>query len=400
MNLPRPVLMSAAGFHRSQASWASALVLWGAMVFLAFTATSALADEYAEVGQLLRAGKAAEALARADQYLATKPRDPQMRFIKGVIQSETGRSQEAIATFQRLTEDYPELPEPYNNLAVLYANQNQFDRARSALEMAIRTNPSYSTAHENLGDVYARLASQAYSRALQLDGANAGVPPKLALIRDLFSLNGRSPAGAAAASAPPATGSAVVAANTPAAAISPVVPSTPSQPAVAAGAATGVAAGAATASPTVVAAAPAQQQAAQQVQQQTPQQTLVRPPSSASAGVSGNAQQDVSAAIRAWAAAWAAKDMGRYLGAYSREFSPPGGQSRAEWETERAERILSKTRISVVLSDVQVSATNDRATARFRQAYSADGLRINSRKTLELSRTGERWLIVRESTGG
>jgi hypothetical protein len=92
--------------------------------------------------------------------------------------------------------------------------------------------------------------------------------------------------------------------------------------------------------------------------------------------------------------------MGRYLGAYSREFSPPGGQSRAEWETERAERILSKTRISVVLSDVQVSATNDRATARFRQAYSADGLRINSRKTLELSRTGERWLIVRESTGG
>lgn len=392
MNLPRPVLMSTAGFHRSQASWASALVLWGAMVFLAFTATSALADEYAEVGQLLRAGRAAEALARADQYLATKPRDPQMRFIKGVIQSETGRSQEAIATFQRLTEDYPELPEPYNNLAVLYANQNQFDRARSALEMAIRTNPSYSTAHENLGDVYARLASQAYSRALQLDGANAGVPPKLALIRDLFSLNGRSPAGAAAAGASPAAGGAVVAANTPAATTSPVVPSTPSQPSVAAG----VAAGAANAAPAVVAAAPAQQQTAQQTAQQTP----VRPPSPASAGVSGNAQQDVSAAIRAWAAAWAAKDMGRYLGAYSREFSPPSGQSRAEWETERTERIMNKSRISVVLSDVQVSATNDRATARFRQAYSADGLRINSRKTLELSRTGERWLIVRESTGG
>lgn len=382
MNLPRPVLMSAVGLRREKASWASAAVLVGALVLAALMAAPARADEYSEVGQLLRAGKTAEALARADQYLASKPRDPQMRFIKGVIQTETGRSQEAIATFQRLTEDYPELPEPYNNLAVLYANQNQFDRARSALEMAIRTNPSYSTAHENLGDVYARLASQAYSRALQLDGANSGVQPKLALIRDLFSLSGRVASGAAAASAPPAAGSVVAGTTTgPVAAAN--APAPPVQPQAAAGAST--------AAPSAVAAA---------------QQPAARPASSTSStavpasAITGNARQDVSAAIQAWAAAWAAKDMGRYLGAYGRDFAPPDGQSRAEWEAERAERILSKTRISVVLSDVQVSASTDRATARFRQAYSADGLRINSRKTLELSRTGERWLILRESTGG
>jgi tetratricopeptide (TPR) repeat protein len=87
---------------------------------------------------------------------------------------------------------------------VLYAGQSQFDKARAALEMAIRTNPSYATAHENLGDVYARLASQAYSKALQLDGSNTTVPPKLALIRTLFPANSRAPQTPAAASPTPA----------------------------------------------------------------------------------------------------------------------------------------------------------------------------------------------------
>ncbi|RYF17054.1 MAG: tetratricopeptide repeat protein, partial [Comamonadaceae bacterium] len=164
-----------------------------------FAAVPAHADEYGDVNQLLRSGKHAEALTKADQYLAGKPKDPQMRFLKGVVLTEAGRTNEAISTFQKLTEDYPELPEPYNNLAVLYAGQAQFDKARAALEMAIRTNPSYATAHENLGDVYAKLASQAYSRALQLDAGNTAVQPKLALIRELFSPAARSAAAAAAA---------------------------------------------------------------------------------------------------------------------------------------------------------------------------------------------------------
>jgi Flp pilus assembly protein TadD len=146
-----------------------------------------LADDYGEVGQLLRNGRHAEALARADQFIAAKPRDPQMRFMRGVILTESGRINDAIAAFVKLTEDYPELPEPYNNLAVVYAGQSRFDEARAALETAIRINPSYATAHENLGDVYAKLASQAYSKALQLDARNTDVQPKLALIRELFA---------------------------------------------------------------------------------------------------------------------------------------------------------------------------------------------------------------------
>jgi len=161
------------------------------------------ADEYGDVGQLLRAGRHQEALAKADQYLAGKPRDPQMRFLRGVALTEARRSSEAIAAFQQLIEDFPELPEPYNNLAVLYAGQAQFDKARAALEMAIRNHPGYATAHENLGDVYASLASQAYGRALQLDAGNTAVPPKLALIRQLLSPAQR--ASAAPAPAPATT---------------------------------------------------------------------------------------------------------------------------------------------------------------------------------------------------
>ena len=155
------------------------------------TTPLAHADVYGDVNQLVRSGKLAEALVKADQHLAAKPRDPQMRFLKGVIQTETGKSDEALGTFFALTQDYPELPEPHNNLAVLYAGQSQFDKARDALEMAVRTNPGYAVAHENLGDVYVKLASQAYAKASQLDAANPGVQTKLALLRDLLS----SPAG-------------------------------------------------------------------------------------------------------------------------------------------------------------------------------------------------------------
>lgn len=138
------------------------------------------ADEYADVNRLLRSGKHPEALARAERYLADKPRDPQMRFLRGVILSETGRSAEALATYVALVQDYPELPEPYNNLAVLYAGQKEFHKAKEALEMAIRTNPAYVTAHENLGDVYVQLARQSYARALQLDPTSSSARAKLA----------------------------------------------------------------------------------------------------------------------------------------------------------------------------------------------------------------------------
>ena len=303
----------------------------------------AQSDDYAEVNRLVRAGQMSEALTKVDAYLSTKPRDPQMRFLKGVIQSESGKQSDAIATFTKLTEEFPELPEPYNNLAVLYAGQSQFDKARAALEMAIRTNPSYATAHENLGDVYAKLASQAYSKALQLDATNTAVAPKLSLIRNLFVADSK---GARPAAAP---------APAPAAAPAPAETST------------------ATAKAPEPAPAPAQ--------------------------TAGDTNAEVKAAVMAWASAWSSRNMKSYLDAYAPNFTPNDGQSRKSWEAERKARIVPRSRIEVDVSDLTISIDGDRATAKFRQDYASDTFNVTSRKTLDLVRSGGRWLIVREAAG-
>jgi tetratricopeptide (TPR) repeat protein len=103
------------------------------------------------------------------------------------VLAESQRAIEAIEVFQELTEDFPELAEPYNNLAALHAARGDFERARIALEQALRSNPGYATALENLGDVHGMLASRAYARALALDPTNNRVPGKLALVRELFA---------------------------------------------------------------------------------------------------------------------------------------------------------------------------------------------------------------------
>ena len=143
---------------------------------------AAQADDYSDVAKLVRDGKTADAIAKADKYLVSNQRDPQMRFLKGTAQAAAGKFEEAIATFTLLTEEYPELPEPYNNLAVIYAGQNRLDQARNALEMAVRNNPNYAVAHENLGDIYTRLAQQSYTRSLQLNGKNTALKLKLSTL--------------------------------------------------------------------------------------------------------------------------------------------------------------------------------------------------------------------------
>jgi len=147
---------------------------------------------YAQPQQLLKAGKPADALAWLDQRLVANGRDPQLRFLRAVALTDLGRQDEAIAALVDLTETYPELPEPYNNLAVLYAARNQLDKARDALEMAVRARPDYAVAYENLGDIYVRLAVQAYERAGQLAPVAAtSTAPKLRLLRQLLA----APAG-------------------------------------------------------------------------------------------------------------------------------------------------------------------------------------------------------------
>ena len=340
-----------------------------AAVLLLAAHAGAQGDDYAEAGKLFRAGQQAQALERVDNFLRVNPKDARGRFLKGLILTEQAKPAEAIKIFTGLTEDYPELPEPYNNLAVLYAQQGQYDKARGALEMAIRTHPSYATAHENLGDIYAKMASQAYDKALQLDKSNSAAQTKLEMIKELFSGGSRGGAKPGAGTTIPT----VAAVTKPVAVQPPVTP------------------------PPAVTAQPAPPPPAQPAPVAQPVAVKpVEPPKPAPAANDG----EVLKTINNWAKAWSANDVKGYLSYYAPSFQPPGGEPRADWEAARKIRIAKPKKIDVRVEAPKVKfADNNRVAVTFRQSYRSANLKVASTKTLILVKAGDRWLIQQERIG-
>jgi tetratricopeptide (TPR) repeat protein len=297
------------------------------------------ANSYEDASKLFKQGNYPAALEKIETAITSNPRDARARFLKGLILTEQGRPADAIKVFTLLTEDYPELPEPYNNLAVLYASQGQYDKARKSLEMAIRTHPSYAIAHENLGDVYAKMASEAYDKALQLDRSNAAAQTKLAMIKDIFS------------------GSVVPGKGSPETADS--------------------AAGAATSSAGA----------------EKPAGTAGKPtPQAAKADADA-----VLETVNGWARAWSSKNADAYLGYYAPTFQVPGGEARASWEATRRDRIVKPKLIEVTVGSPKVSFdANGRAVVKFRQGYKSDTLNTSGAKILTLVKNNDRWQIVQE----
>ncbi len=151
----------------------------------------------------LRAGNPQRALDITETALKTFPTDAQLRFIRGMALNALNRLPAAEAEFAALTREFPELPEPYNNLAVVRAAQGNLDQARQALEDAIRAVPDYAVAYENLGDIHAQLAARSYRAAQRLDPASKTIAPKLKLVGEVVAP--LAPAsGAATTSAPSA----------------------------------------------------------------------------------------------------------------------------------------------------------------------------------------------------
>lgn len=336
----------------------------------------AYADDYADISKLLKEGKHAEALKQTDAVLKQRPRDAQMRFMKGVILAEQNKTAEAITIFTKLTDDYPTLPEPYNNLAVLYAADNQYEKARIALDKAIRTNPSYATAYENLGDIHAKLASMAYDKALQLNSNNAGAKSKLTMVRTLVA-SSALPSSAKTVTEP---------ANSSAPAPAPAKTSAPIVP------------------PVAKAPAPSEKVASISDKNADEKKAAVKPepkPKPAPAVASNNADRDAALAlVQQWAKAWSARDVKGYLSFYGNDFVTPKGMSRKAWSQERHARIAGKGRINVKVESPEVTIKGSTATVSFRQTYDSDRLTATSRKTLVLAKQGNRWQIVQEKTGG
>lgn len=348
-------------------------VLLSQATFSHYTVAGQVNVELREINQLSEQGNQAAALERVNAYLAANPKNAEAMFMRGVILVELGKRDDAIKSFTELTEKYPNLPEPYNNLAVLYADQGQYDKARKALESAIKTHPSYATAHENLGDIYARLASEAYDKALKLDTSNSRAQNKLAMITDLFG--GKRAVSRTTAVAPtqggtpvPATPSVTPQANTPPASQPPAttVPAVTPPPVVA----------------------------------ETKKPVTVEPKPVEEKPVAAQQERAILDAVNAWADAWSAQNVDRYLNSYARDFKTPGGESRKQWESTRRERVSRPSKISVKLSNLAVKIESDTAAkVTFRQVYKATGMDANSNKTLNMVKEGSRWVIQQERVG-
>ena len=321
------------------------------LLALAMFGLRAAADEWQDANALFKQGNHAQALDKVNSYLASHPKDAKARFLQGLIFTEQNKTAEAIKVFTSLTEDYPELPEPYNNLAVLYAAQGQYDKSRIALETAIRTHPSYATAHENLGDIYAKLATQAYDKALQFDKTNTTAQTKLELIKELFSSSPRA---------------VKVTAKTDTTKIDPVAAVTSLTP----------------------------------EPQKVKTDNAAKESQPLATAAAGDDTQDVLKTVNDWARAWSKGDVAAYLAFYAQDFKTPNGESREAWEKSRKERISKSMSIQVTVIDPKVTLSDaTHAKAGFKQDYRSKTLKSTTAKNLLLVKSGDKWLIQREQAG-
>ncbi len=317
-----------------------------------------------QIQKLVDIGQHTQALERIDMLLKRSPDMAQARFLKGVALTERGQINQAIAEFQFLTAQYPFLPEPYNNLAVLYARQQQYDQARETLLKALETHTSYATAYQNLSHIYAMMAGVAYDKAL---GLNAGEKqsPDLQLLSDLHS------------AAFIHTEEAILTSTE-----TPINMS--DQPSD-----TGV-------SPGQQAVVPAE----------GPLQTAKVTDSVLAAVPSveptlGNGDQTrIAALVKTWKSAWSSQNADAYLRCYGSNFKFPSRyKTHSAWEKSRRWTLSRPSFIEVVVQDLAINLEGaDRALATFRQIYRSDRFQDQVRKTLSLQKEGAAWRIVRETS--
>lgn len=295
-----------------------------------------------------REGRTAEALAMVDSVLTAAPDDVGALFTRGVILAEAGHREDAEDVFRRLIERHPELPEAYNNLAVLQAAAGDFDGAVSTLKEALATNASYQTAYNNLTRIFAQLASEAYSRALEVDS-----PPEREHV-DLQML--------ATLSVPPP-------------ALAPVeteqVAAQTTEPLPAAGGS---------------------------VESEDLEVAEIGEPSAAVAPDEAGA--DSAGLVERWARAWSEQRVDDYLAFYAAGFLPDNGMSRVDWERSRRERIDAPEFIKVEVAILDsFSESPDREKVTFLQAYESNTYSDQVTKTLTLVREGAGWKILEEKSG-
>jgi tetratricopeptide (TPR) repeat protein len=146
-----------------------------------------------DVRKLLRQAKYSQALLLVNKGLVNNPRDPQMRFWQGFIFEQLGQPEMALQVYLGLTQDYPELAEPHNNLGVLYAAKGDYPNAKDSLDAALRANPNYAAAHENMGDLLINMARQSYERSLAAEPKQSTPAQKIERLKPVLAITQGKP---------------------------------------------------------------------------------------------------------------------------------------------------------------------------------------------------------------
>lgn len=347
--------------------------IWFAATLL-LVSQGAWSADLSKAEQLLNAGQAEAALSEAESFLNSDPNNADGRFIQGIALARLGRNNDAIAIFKDLTSDYPGIPEPFNNLAVLLAQSGDYAGARNALEDAVKTHPNYTVGWENLADIYSVMATEAYEKVLEQNPGNAAAKQRLAAMSGAVSQ-----AAAPARPAPEAENKT----SSASAAVSPAVPEVAAATKQKTPAAAAIVETTSTAPATPVIPAKAQ-----------PEGAVIM-----GSGDMSSEQLAVMQPLTEWANAWADRDVEGYLAAYSHNYEPQDDQDRTAWEKARRSRLSKPEPISLQLNNVDIKLLGaDYASVKFEQKYRSASYSDTVRKTLLMERENGHWRIVREQS--
>ena len=260
--------------------------------------------------------------------------NPQLLFINGVLLSENNKVNEAIKVFESLTKTHPNLPEPYNNLAVLYAQQGDFPKAKHALEQSIKTHPSYATAHINLGDLYTRMASESYNQALQIDGSNKSAKTKLSLIKKLFNFQ-------------------------------PIRKNIE------------------------ITKKASNESEAPKIQELDSKNIIENTSNNISL-------TEIESFIDGWKTSWEQQNFESYINCYSLKFKNNNGQNFEQWKIYRKPRVTNKEKIEIKLTNIKITEINNGFEVSFIQEYKSGNIDSRTSKKLIIETVDNQIKIINE----
>jgi len=287
----------------------------------------------------------AEAARNGAQMLREDSADTQTRFLTAYALQMSGETDAAAALYEELIRDNPELPEPRNNLAMIYLAKGDYDIASQLLVDAINTHSSYATAYANLSRVYKGIASEAYRRAV----SESSEPAKYTHDIQLTAITS--------------------------------LDSPPLQPAV-----------------SQVASAPQPEPAAapEATPELAPKAEAVAAITAQPAVDAANPQTLLIETVRDWATAWQGKDFDAYTEAYRSDYRARFA-THDEWVKHRFGRVMRPGTLQVKVSEFDVKMRGDlRASVDFVQAYSSPGYSDKVVKRLDFEKVGSQWKITSE----